>query len=89
MVGGNAPLSPAEDRPTDAQTRGVGGGAACASTSATPASSNLGSTSAAILCLLNAERLAAGLGSHPVSLTPLGRRSTKRRENMQLTHASL
>lgn len=56
-----APLSPKEDRPTDAQTHGVAGGVACASTSATPASANLGGISASILCLLNAERARAGL----------------------------
>jgi uncharacterized protein YkwD len=56
-----APLSPKEDRPTEPQTNGVAGAAACATTSATPARANLTSISAAILCLLNAERGAAGL----------------------------
>jgi uncharacterized protein YkwD len=63
IVGKTGPLSPKEDRPTDAQQNGVAGGAACASTSASPASSNLGAVSSAILCLLNAERASKGLPS--------------------------
>lgn len=61
VVGRNAPISPKENRPTDAQRNGVAGASACASTSANPSSSNLGAMSAAILCLLNAERGAKGL----------------------------
>lgn len=61
VVGKTAPLSPKEDRPTDSETHGVAGGVACASTSATPASSNLSSISRSILCLLNGERAQAGL----------------------------
>jgi uncharacterized protein YkwD len=60
-VGETSPLSPDEDRPTDSEESGVGGGVACASTSATPAGSNLSSISRSILCLLNAERSRAGL----------------------------
>ena len=57
----NAPISPKENRPTDAQRNGVAGAGACASTSANPSASNLGAMSSAILCLLNAERAAKGL----------------------------
>ena len=60
-IGKSGPLSPKENRPTDAQQNGVAGTAACASTSANPSSSNLGTMSAAILCLLNGERAAKGL----------------------------
>jgi uncharacterized protein YkwD len=63
-VGRNkAPISPSENRPTDAQRNGVAGAGACASTSANPAPSNLGAMNGAILCLLNAERNAKGLPS--------------------------
>jgi uncharacterized protein YkwD len=58
---GGGAISPKEDRPTDAQERGVGGSGACASTSANPTPSNLGRMQAAILCLLNAERRSKGL----------------------------
>lgn len=61
VVGKLAPISPKENRPTDAQDHGVAGAAACASASAAPGSSNLGAMSAAILCLLNAERRGNGL----------------------------
>jgi uncharacterized protein YkwD len=61
VVGHTAPLSPKENQPTDAQRNGVAGSGACASTSANPAPSNLRAMSAAIRCLLNAERAAKGL----------------------------
>jgi uncharacterized protein YkwD len=61
VVGKTAPISPKENRPTDAQRNGVAGAGACASTSANPAPSNLGAMNGAILCLLNAERAAKGL----------------------------
>jgi uncharacterized protein YkwD len=60
-IGKTAPLSPKENRPTDAQTHGVAGGVACASVSANPSAANMDSISAAILCLLNAERSSHGL----------------------------
>ena len=60
-IGRTAPLSPKENRPTDAQRNGVAGAGACASTSSNPAPSNLGAMSSAILCLLNAERASKGL----------------------------
>jgi uncharacterized protein YkwD len=60
-VGRTGPISPKENRPTDAQRNGVAGAGACASTSANPSSSNLGAMSSAILCLLNAERAGKGL----------------------------
>jgi uncharacterized protein YkwD len=60
---GGGAISPNEDRPTDAQEHGVAGSGACASTSANPSPSNLGRMSAAILCLLNAERRSKGLSS--------------------------
>lgn len=60
---GNAPISPKENRPTDAQRNGVAGAGACASTSANPGPSNLGAMNSAILCLLNVERAAKGLPS--------------------------
>jgi uncharacterized protein YkwD len=63
VIGKQAPISPKENRPTDAQRNGVAGAGACASTSANPSSSNLRAMSAAILCLLNAERNAKGLSS--------------------------
>ena len=59
--GARRPISPKEDRATDAQAHGVGGSGACASTSANPSRSNLRRMSAAILCLLNAERRSKGL----------------------------
>src|SRR3954462_7890444 len=40
-VGKTAPISPKENRPTDAQSHGVAGGVACSSTSADPAPTNL------------------------------------------------
>lgn len=61
VTGKGGPISPKEDRPTDAQERGIAGSGACASTSANPSPANLGRMSAAILCLLNAERRAKGL----------------------------
>jgi uncharacterized protein YkwD len=63
VIGKGGPISPKEDRPTDAQERGVAGSGACASTSANPSPSNLGRMQAAILCLLNAERRGKGLAS--------------------------
>jgi uncharacterized protein YkwD len=63
VTGTGGPISPKEDRPTDAQEHGVAGSGACASTSANPSSSNLGALSSAIFCLLNAERRAQGLSS--------------------------
>jgi uncharacterized protein YkwD len=61
VIGRTAPISPRENRPTEAQQNGVAGVAACGSTSANPSSSNLGRMNAAILCLLNAERSGHGL----------------------------
>ena len=63
ITGKGGAISPKEDRPTDAQEHGVAGSGACASTSANPSPSNLGRMSAAILCLLNAERRSKGLSS--------------------------
>ena len=60
-IGKGGPISPKEDRPTDAQSHGVAGSAACASTSANPTSANLAQMNAAILCLLNSERAAKGM----------------------------
>jgi uncharacterized protein YkwD len=62
-VGHTAPISPKENRPTDAQRNGVAAAGACASTSANPGPSNLGALSRSILCLLNAERAAKGLAA--------------------------
>jgi uncharacterized protein YkwD len=62
VIGKPGPISPKLNRPTDAQQHGVAGAAACASASANPSSRNLRSMSSAILCLLNAERRAKGLG---------------------------
>jgi uncharacterized protein YkwD len=61
VVGKPAPISPQENRPTDAQQNGVAGAAVCASTSASPVPSNLDVMTAAVLCLLNGERAAKGL----------------------------
>jgi uncharacterized protein YkwD len=61
VIGKGGPISPKEDRPTDAQEHGVAGSGACVGTSANPSPSNLGQMSAAILCLLNSERRAKGL----------------------------
>jgi len=63
VVGKTGPISPKENRPTDAQTHGVAGGVACASATANPSAANMGSISASILCLLNAERTAKGLSA--------------------------
>jgi uncharacterized protein YkwD len=60
-VGRTGPISPNENRPTDAQSHGVAGGVACQSTSLNPAPSNINSLAGSILCLLNAERAAKGL----------------------------
>jgi uncharacterized protein YkwD len=61
VIGRTRPISPKENRPTDAQRNGVGGAGACVRTSANPSRSNLGAMSRAILCLLNGERAARGL----------------------------
>jgi uncharacterized protein YkwD len=61
VTGKTAPISPKENRPTDAQSHGVAGVAACTSTSANPAPANLAKMNAAILCLLNGERSSHGL----------------------------
>jgi uncharacterized protein YkwD len=61
VTGKGGPIDPSEDRPTDAQERGVAGSGACTSTSANPSPSNLGALSSSILCLLNAERRGKGL----------------------------
>jgi uncharacterized protein YkwD len=61
IIGKTAPLSPKENRPTDAQTHGVAGGVACASVSANPSAANMSAISASILCLLNGERASHGL----------------------------
>ncbi|HEX6712029.1 MAG TPA: CAP domain-containing protein [Thermoleophilaceae bacterium] len=63
ITGKGGPISPKENRPTDAQRNGVAGAGACASTSANPAPSNLGALQGSILCLLNAERSAKGLSA--------------------------
>jgi uncharacterized protein YkwD len=63
VVGKVTPISPKENRPTDAQQHGVAGGAACASASSDPGPANLNAMSAAILCLLNAERTSRGLAA--------------------------
>src|SRR4051812_16512336 len=60
-IGKTGPISPRENRPTDAQANGVAGGVACSSTSADPSPANLSALSGSILCLLNAERSAKGL----------------------------
>jgi uncharacterized protein YkwD len=61
VIGRVTPISPKEDRPTDAQLGGVAGGPACARASSDPGPSNLRRMSAAVLCLLNAERASKGL----------------------------
>lgn len=60
-VGKTGPISPNENRPTDAQSHGVSGGVACQSTALDPAPSNINTLASSILCLLNAERAAKGL----------------------------
>src|SRR3954470_12429136 len=60
-TGKTSPISPKENRPTDAESHGVAGGGACSSTSAAPPPANLGALTGTILCLLNAERAAKGL----------------------------
>jgi hypothetical protein len=62
VIGKGGPISPKEDRPTDAQRNGVAGSGACASTSANPSPANLNQMAAAIRCLLNAELGAPGQG---------------------------
>src|SRR3954453_17049324 len=62
-LGKTAPLSPKENRPTDAQQNGVAGTAALARTGADPSASNGRALTAAILCLLNGERAAKGLSA--------------------------
>jgi uncharacterized protein YkwD len=61
LIGQAGRISPNQDKPTDAQQNGVAGGAACASASSSPTSGNLAAMSAAIGCLLNAERTSKGL----------------------------
>jgi uncharacterized protein YkwD len=61
VIGRPGPISPKENRPTDAQQQGVAGGPACAAGSSMPGRTNLASMSGAIFCLLNAERAANGL----------------------------
>jgi uncharacterized protein YkwD len=61
IFGRTRPLSPKEDRPTDAQQNGVAAAGRCTRTAAIPARSNLRAVSSAILCLLNAERAAKGV----------------------------
>jgi uncharacterized protein YkwD len=56
------------NRKTGAQKKGVAGGAACADSGMTPEEGNLAQVSAAVLCLVNGERAAAGLPA----LTPNG-----------------
>src|SRR3954468_21149154 len=62
-VGRTGPISPKENRPTDAQRNGVAGSGACASTSPNPAPSNLSAMASAVLCLLNIERTSRGLAA--------------------------
>src|SRR4051794_41655461 len=59
-LGKSAPLSPKENRPTDAQQNGVAGTAACASTAADPSGSDGRALAPALLCLLDRERAAEG-----------------------------
>jgi uncharacterized protein YkwD len=61
VIGQTGPISPKEDRPTDAQQNGVAGAVGCASASSSPSNGNLAAMSAAIGCLLNAERTSKGL----------------------------
>jgi uncharacterized protein YkwD len=61
VTGPGGPISPKENRPTEAQANGVAGVEACSSTSANPVPSNLAAMNAAILCLLNGERTNHGL----------------------------
>jgi uncharacterized protein YkwD len=61
LIGQTSRISPNEDRPTDAQQNGVAAGVACASASSSPGNGNLAAMSAAIGCLLNAERTSKGL----------------------------
>ena len=49
------------NRKTGAQKKGVAGGAACGDSGITPEESNLAQVNAAVLCLVNGERAAAGL----------------------------
>ena len=82
VVGKLAPISPNEDRPTDAQAGGVAGGAACAAASSNPAPSNLRRVSAAILCLLNAERTSKGLA--PLNSNGALRRASQSMANVMV-----
>lgn len=63
VIGRAGPINPDANKPTPAQQNGVAGVAACSSTSANPAPSNLAAMSAAILCLLNGERQSHGLSA--------------------------
>ena len=75
LIGKTGRISPNEDKPTDAQQNGVAGGAACASASSSPSNGNLAAMSAAIGCLLNAERTSKGLA--PLKLNASLTRASK------------
>jgi uncharacterized protein YkwD len=61
IIGRTKPITPAAVRPTGAKLNGVASETACASASADPSDTSLRSISAAILCLLNAQRASHGL----------------------------
>ena len=74
VTGKPGPISPNASKPTQNQLKGVAGSPVCASAAANPSSNNLRPVSAAIICLLNQERAAHGLG--PLHNNPkLGRAS--------------
>jgi uncharacterized protein YkwD len=62
LIGKPGPMSPNASKPTQTQIHGVAGGPVCASASANPSGANLGLIQGVILCLLNQERQAHGLG---------------------------
>lgn len=61
VIGKEGKISPNANKKTPSQ-KGVGAGDQCENAGITPTQDNLGVANAAILCLLNAERQAAGLG---------------------------
>jgi len=63
VIGQPGPMSPKASKPTPNQIHGVAGGPVCASASAAPSTANLRLISGTILCLLNQERQAHGLGA--------------------------
>ena len=54
-------ISPNADKPTKAQKNGVAAASQCADSDSTPTDANLGAMAQSVLCLVNAERAAAGL----------------------------